>query len=539
MSEKGFDEEKIKKMAKTDKPKTLLISPPLTGRLEAQVNLIMEPLGLAYIAAVLENNGYEVKILDALALGNEQVEDLGDGLVRVGLTEDRMKEFVSNYAPDIVGVSCIFSGFEYDYLRVAKLIKEVCPEALVVCGGAHASISPETLLRDKNVDLVVRGEGEITFLELVNCISKEDDYTGLIGTVAKDRENSLIYNAHRKPIADLDTLPFPARHLLPMQKYFDFQKKGRDMYGYYMKKPIANIVTSRGCPYNCVFCAVHTVWGRGWRGRSPQNVIEELKLLTKEYGIREFTPWDDNIAYDRERLLRFCGGIINSGLNLRWCTPNGIYLWKLDEEVLAKMKKSGYYRITLGVESGDTRTLKFIGKPSDFDKVRHIIRTCNKLGIWTHSSFVIGFPDEDLESINKTINAALELGLDFAAFFVVQPYKGTRLRTIFEKEGLINPKQEASFTMFSSYNTKHFTSKELFDLQQLAYKKFIRNRILCAINPLNIQQILFKINSPEKFIYFLRLILNLLRGVWVGRAAPPTVREAVTNKWHHLKAKFV
>lgn len=519
-----------------NKPRILLIWPPLSGRLEAQVNMTMEPMGLAYIAAVLEENGYTVRILDALALGNEHMEGLGDGVVRVGLTEEQIKEYIAGYAPDIVGVGCVFSGQESDHLRVAKFAKETCPNALVVCGGAHASVSPESLLRDRNVDVAVRGEGEITFLELVRCVEKGDNFIHLAGTVARDGNGKLQLNSPREPIDDLDTLPFPARHLLPMEKYFEFQKRGQVMYRYYMRKPIASVVTSRGCPYNCIFCAVNTVWGRSFRGRSAENVVEELKFLTKEYGIREFSPWDDNIAYDKKRLMDICDGILDAGLDLRWATPNGIYLWKLDEEVLGKMKKSGYYRITFGIESGDPETLKFIGKPANFDKVKRIIRICDRLGIWTNSTFVMGFPDEDLESINKTLNAPSELGLDFASFYIVQPYPGTRLYPVFQKEGLLNPdEKEASSGLYSTYNTKHFTSEELVRLQQLAYKKFIRRRIKRAINPINIKQILFKINSPEKFLYFLRLINNLLLGIWMGRAAPAPLSERIAQRWSQLR----
>jgi radical SAM superfamily enzyme YgiQ (UPF0313 family) len=148
----------------------------------------------------------------------------------------------------------------------------------------------------------------------------------------------------------------------------------------------------------------------------------------------------------------------------------------------------------------------------------------------------MGFPDEDLESINKTLNAPSELGLDFASFYIVQPYPGTRLYPVFQKEGLLNPdEKEASSGLYSTYNTKHFTSEELVRLQQLAYKKFIRRRIKRAINPINIKQILFKINSPEKFLYFLRLINNLLLGIWMGRAAPAPLSERIAQRWSQLR----
>lgn len=523
------------------KPKTLLILPSLSGRLESHVNMITEPLGLAYIAAVLEENNYEVNILDTVALGNEQIEKLGNGMVRVGLTEQQIKEHIGSYAPDIIGVSCIFSAQEMDHLRIARFAKEVCPEAVVVCGGAHATVSPESLLRDKNVDLVVKGEGEITFLELVKSVEAGDNYAHLAGTITKNEDGSILYNPTREAIADLDTLPFPARHLLPMEKYFESQKKGRVLYRYYMRKPIANIVTSRGCPFDCVFCAVQTVWGRTWRGRSTKNLVDEIKFLVKEYGIREFSAWDDNIGIDRKRLINICDGITEADLDLKWSTPNGIYLWRLDEEVLTKMKKSGYYRANFGIESGDPKTLKLIGKSADFDKVKRILRICDRFGIWTYASFIIGFPDEGLESINKTINASTELGVDFASIFIAQPYMGTKLRAIFEKEGLLKPGEQrvSSEIMSSGYDTKYFTGKELGELQQAAYKKLLRRRIARAINPMNIGQIIFKINSPENFLYFLRLVLNLASGVWMGKAASPAISERINSGILAIRNCFV
>lgn len=504
-------------MTRNHKPKTLLINPPLTGLLVAQIDMSIEPLGLAYIAAVLEQNGYEVDILDALALGNDQLEKLPDGHIRVGLTEAQIASYVENFAPDIVGIGCGFSVYASDSLRIVKCVKQVCLDAIIAFGGVHASIDPESVLRDKNVNIVVRGEGEITFLELVKCIEAGNDYSTIKGTVVRTNGGTYRYNEQREHIKDLDELPFPARHLLPMDKYFEFQRKGGVMYRYYMRNPIASIVTSRGCPFNCIFCAVRTIWGRTWRGRSAENVVKELKFLVDEYGIKEFAPWDDNISLNKKRLIQICQGIIEEGLDLKWSTPNGIYLPSLDEEVLSWMAKSGYYRAAFGIESGLEETRKIIGKRIKSEKVKDVIGICDKLGIWTNATFIIGFPDEKIESIEATMKAPMDLGLDFASFYIAQPYPGTELFRIFNEYDLMKDGITESGSLFySKYDTKYFTHQELMKLRDQAYRKLVKHRIVSILNPLYIMRLIRKINSPEKFIYFLRLGNNLFLGIYPG-----------------------
>lgn len=499
------------------KPKTLLINPPLTGSTMAHVEMITEPLGLAYIAAMLEQNGYEVDILDALALGNEQTEGLPDGRLRIGLSEEQIAKHVSDYSPDIVGISCGFTVYVSDSHRIARCVKLAYPEAVIVFGGAHSTVVPELVLKDKNVDLVVRGEGEMTLLDVVKNIEQGKSYRHIKGTVTKDNNQEVIFNEPREFIKDLDQLPFPARHLLPMEKYFEFQKRGKLLYRYYMRKPMANIVTSRGCPYNCVFCAVRTIAGRTWRGRSAENVVAEIKLLTNEYKIKEFTPWDDNISINKDRLINICQGIIDNGLDLTWATPNGIYLPSMDEEVLSWMIKSGYYRITFGLESGSEETLKYIRKKISRQKVKEVIEICNKLGIWTNATFIIGFPNEQIDSIRATMRAPIEYGLDYANFFMAQPYEGTDLYRDFEKEGLLGGGiREGSSTLNSSYDTNYFTSEELAKLRDEAYKKLISHRILSALNPKNYGLLYRKINTRRKFVYFLRLVSNVILGIRIG-----------------------
>ena len=204
------------------KPKTLLINPPGTGALETLLEMVTEPLGIAYIAGVLEREGYPVEILDALAVAPYQRQKLADGRYRVGLTEEQIADRIQELAPDIVGIACMFSAYAPDSHRIARCIKQVCPDVITVFGGAHTSVAPDMVLSDSNVDLAVVGEGEMTFLEIVKRIEAGTDYTRVKGVLARDENGIIIHNEPRELIKDLDELPLPARHLLPMQAYIDF-----------------------------------------------------------------------------------------------------------------------------------------------------------------------------------------------------------------------------------------------------------------------------------------------------------------------------
>ncbi len=206
-----------------------------------------------------------------------------------------------------------------------------------------------------------------------------------------------------------------------------------------------------------------------------------MESLIKTYGIKEFRFFDDNISWDKKRIIEICDEIIKRKLGIRWDTPNGVAIATLDQEVLEKMKKSGYYKIIMGIESGSETTLKFMRKPVVLNHAKEIIKICNDLGIWTWSTFVIGFPDETKEEIQKTINFAKNSGLNFATFYIAQPYPGTELYHVYEKEGLLK-------------------------------SGFIKHRVLSYLNPTKFySEFLKKIKSFEDLSYVFRMFLNLVK----------------------------
>lgn len=492
------------------KTKVLLIFPPLTVD-PSDYPGPDPPLGLAYLAAVLERDKFEVKILDALTLGIEKAKRKKDGFLKVGLSKEEIKKVVSDFHPDLVGISCSSTAQAPDSHEVALWIKEVDPKILVIFGGAHATACAGLVLSDPNVDVVVMGEGEITLLELAERWEGKRDISDVLGTCQK-KNGKVIVNPRREYIANLDELPSPAWHLLPMNICLKRQIKTRE---FSLRTPRTNIVTSRGCPGNCVFCSIHAIWGHSWRPRSPEKVVAEMEHLIETYGIREFYVLDDNISLDKEWLIKICELICKKGLDIRWAAPNGVAIWTLDKEVLEKMKESGFYRITFGIESGCPKTLKFIRKPIILDKAKEIISLCNDLGLWTHSTFIVGFPEETREDIEETINWVVNSGLDFATFYIATPYPGTDLRDEFVKQGLLKggevEKMWYSSVNVAGYDTCCFNKEELNRLRDEAYRRFFTVQIKRYLNPFyTFPHLARKINSLEKLAYFFRILNNAL-----------------------------
>lgn len=347
----------------------------------------MPHTGLAYIAAFLLKNGHQVKVLD-MRLEYEE-----------GYLLDKLKEF----KPDIVGVT----GPSLQYSRLYNLIDILKKQGYrVVVGGPHASTIRKKILEETNADFAIKGEGELTFLDLCNGKEKQD----ISGLIWRDN-GTIVENPDRERIKDLDSLPFPAYELFEIEKYMD------------KKIPI---LTSRGCPYRCIYCSVRLVIGREFVSRSPENVVEEI-IKWKNKGYSRFIFPDDCFSLDLNRAKKICDLIIEKNLNIGFDLRNGIRVNRVDEELLRKMKKAGCFFVSFGVESGVQDVLNSMKKDITLEQVTTAVSLAKKVGIKHGVFFIIGLPGDTYEKFKQSLKFALSLKADEVRFYNIVPYPGTEL----------------------------------------------------------------------------------------------------------------
>lgn len=468
-----------------------LINPPrLHPKLWGKPN-VFQPLGIAYVAAMLEKQ-HKVHIIDSPTEGWGNLEQVDETKYRVGLTNEEIKNRISQWAPDVVGINIPFSGWSKGAFEVASIVKEIDKDIITLLDGQHPSARPEECLIDQNIDFVVIGEGEITTYELVNKLEKGDTRNlKKIEGIAFKKNSKTVITPPRPSIKDLDSLPFPARHLLPMDKYFA-DVKITPLRGE-INKPWATMITTRGCPYNCVFCTVHIVMGKKWRARSPENVVDEIEHLIQTYRIRQIDFYDENMTLDRKRMEKICDLIVEKKLDIDWYTPNGVRADTLNEILLRKMKKSGCKRIRVAPESGVQRVVdQIIKKDQKLTEVEKAIVLAKKVGIKVGCFFVLGLIGETKEDIQTTINYAYKLrklGVDKFYFSIATPIYGTELYEQAKQGGFLrdNFSYESLAATEPQIETPEFTADELLELcaqANLANPLFTREKLKKAIrNP--------------------------------------------------------
>lgn len=457
--------------------RVLLLQPKYSyPKIDSDVPLIIGmPLGLCYLAAVLREKGCEVKIIDCLAEGYENKEIIGDRIV-YGLPDEEIKRRTKAFNPDVVGCSSSLSLQHQNVQELCHLVKKINPKIVTVVGGMHATVRPNEVLSEKYVDFVLRGEADYTFTELVQLLEKGGDFSGIDGIGYKDRKGIHVKSKVHF-IKNLDELPFPARDLLKVDQYF----KAGLAHGIILKeKRNMSFITSRGCPGGCTFCTIHLLWGRKFRARSPGNVLAELEQMKKKFGITHVQFEDDNLTFDIPRTQKIFKGMIKMNLNIKWNTPNGIALWRMDKETLSLMKKSGCYYVKFAIESGNQRVLSnIIKKPQNLKKVIPLIDYARKIGLKVGSFFVVGFPGETKLEMQETFDFPYRHKLDWFEYSIATPHYGTELRQICLKRNLlIKHSDKDLYTRKGLINTPEFTSDWLEQKIKQENKRYLKQLLI-------------------------------------------------------------
>ncbi|MDY2745482.1 MAG: radical SAM protein [Methanosphaera sp.] len=429
--------------------KVTLVNPPQTASKYKFMGVIAPPLGIAYMASVLRENGKEVDILDASA------EDL---------TFSEYKEEIKRRNPDLVAITALTPTIGRA-LEAAEITKMVLPDCLVVMGGYHPTFNYEETLQDESVDMVIRGEGEYILLDLVDTLENDGNLREVKGIVYQEEDEkgnkSTIINEIAHPEPDLDKIPFPAFDLLPMDKYRLLD----------MDTHMTTMITSRGCPMQCSFCSSAAMHGKFVRERSVKNIVDEIEFLTTHYDIDTIAFMDDTFTLNKQKVMDICDEIMNRNIKIWWgCTSR---VDTLDEEVLQKMKDSGCITIFMGVESADQQALDNMNKNTTIEKIETAFKVSRKLKIRTIASVALGMPGDTKEIMNKTIKFVHSLKPNYAIYSLATPYPGTRFYQESFEKNLIKVKDWSKYTLISPIiETVDFSLKDLRRIQAKAFIKF-------------------------------------------------------------------
>jgi anaerobic magnesium-protoporphyrin IX monomethyl ester cyclase len=441
--------------------KILLIFPPAYTIKHLRDISPLPPLGIGFLAAIGEKKGFQVDILDALIQGWEtEISTANPDIVRVGLTDADITKAIKEFAPDLVGVSCMFSIQHKIYPHILQVIKNADPEIITVAGGAHVTVCQEDVLSDPNCDYIITGEAEESFFDLIDAIQGKRTLESVDGLGWKQDGSELTLNPKVKWLDDLDQIPFPAYHIMKLERYFGLQAT----HGKRHAKEFAPIITSRGCPAKCSFCSANKMFGYKFRKRSVENIMSEIRFLKESYGVKEIMFEDDNVTAERKHATELFTRLIEEKMELTWDTPNGVGLWSLNEEMLDLMKESGCTRLNFPVESGDQEILKnIIKKPLDLLRVQNLLAHCRKIGLEYGMFLVIGSPGEKLSDIWTSFKFAAKAGCYNPHISVATPYPGTELYDQCKENDYFVNEYSLDQLFISSFmlETPDWTEKEL------------------------------------------------------------------------------
>lgn len=422
----------------------LLINPPdKKSKYRKYLNIRVPPLGILYIAAVLEENGVNAGVIDCSA------EDIG---------YSEIARRVQKADPFLVGITST-TPLIPEALHVAEAIKGAC-DAYTMLGGPHATFMHHELLRENScIDIIVKGEGEYTVLDLYYTLQSGGELQTVEGIIYRSADR-IIETRDRPLVQDLDSLPYPARHLLPSATYSVFDDTNS----------ITTMICSRGCPMQCSFCASSALHGKTIRKRSPENVISEMQHIKETLDVSTIAFMDDTFTLLPDWVEKFCHTIIDQNMDIGWgCTAR---VDRANKDMIALMRDAGCHTLFIGVESGNQYILDRVKKGTHIDQVKKIFETAHDAGMRTIASIAIGLPGETRETVQKSIAFVKEIKASYALFSVATPYPGTEFYNTVKERGEIQ-EDWSHFDLFSPIvETVNLTLEEIKSLQKQAFKEF-------------------------------------------------------------------
>ncbi len=421
--------------------KITLVNPPYPQSGHSHPPFI--PLGLGYLGAVAENAGHQVTVIDC------QAEKLN---------YESFRERISHTPSDIIGVTATTLLYN-SAMKLIEIAKQVQPQAVTMLGGSHGSFWDENALQEsQSLDIVVRREGEQTFIELMDKIQNKSSFNEVLGITYRNADK-IVRNGDRPFIEDLDSLPFPAHHLMPLES---LKHNG---------KIIFPLVSSRGCVFWCDFCSTVRMFGRGYRMRSPKNVVDEMQLVHDRYGVDQVTFYDDAFSVDRNRVIKICEELQARKLHIKW--DCGTRVDMVDRELLKTMRDAGCFAVWLGVESGSEAILGAMNKRIKLDQTRLAYKTAHQLGLMTIANVVLGFPGETEQTARETIRFVKELNPDDVGFYIATPYPGTPMYELVKKNGWLRVTDFDKYdTAGPTFETPSLSMEKLVELRYKAYQDF-------------------------------------------------------------------
>ena len=461
-------------------PTILLATPPMKlSEGKPQTNFIKtQPIGLLYIGSYLRANGQpDLHIIDGYSFGHDRasIENVLDAL-----------------KPDIIGITSVTVNFP-DAMAMTQICREKRPGATIVLGGVHVSVRPEDAFGNGAVDAAVIGEGEKVFLEICKRIENGQKIIDVRG-ICFQENGRMVQTPPSDTIDDLDSLPFPDHSLLPDISLYN-------PYPHWNAGGLfSTVITSRGCPYGCIFCSISKIQGRKYRTRSPENIISELKYLYEKFGIRNYSFRDGTVGANRGRLEEICRLLISSGLDVRWNCTLTIREGN-DRQLLELMHLAGCRSIQFGVESGDEGLIGDIKKIT-IDDVRKTVDEANRAGIEPHGYFMYGLPGETRQTMRNTLKTALKIDFATAGFAVATPYPGTQLNRIYESRGLLKHERWAEYDTQSLpvFTPEHVEDREILQFVNASFRRYY-------LRPKKIGRLLKKLNR-QTFLTYLKLFFR-------------------------------